>query len=326
MSYKRRKVLITGGLGFLGSNLAHALLREGAEVTCMDALLPAYGGNPFNVDSIREDIRIEIADIRDKGAVARLAAGQDVVFHIAAQTSHVDSMADPFLDVDINLNGTLNILETLKQSNRDARIVYAGTRAQYGKMQSDRVTETDLPNPTDVYGVNKLAAEYHMMIYSRIYGMPAVSLRMTNAYGPRHQMKSAKYGILNWFIRLALDDAALPVYGDGRQLRDYLYVDDAVRGLLLAGRPGSSAGGVLNLGGNQPVSFVDMVRAVARIAGSGRIEFVEWPRDRQAIETGDFATDPSRILSVLGWKPETDLETGLNRTIEFYREHKSHYW
>lgn len=324
--YRGRRVLITGGLGFLGSNLCLSLVEQGAHVTVTDALLPGYGGNLHNIEPVRSAVNLQFADVRDRHAMNQVVQGQDVIFHIAAQTSHVDSMVDPYLDVDINLNGTLNLLEAIRHHAPHARFVYAGTRAQYGKMRSSQVVEEDLPNPTDIYGVNKLAGEYYAMLYSRIYGFPAASLRMTNAYGPRHQMRSAKYGILNWFVRLALEDRVIPIYGDGAQLRDYLYVGDAVGAFLAAGAGNHAAQSIYNVGGNPPVRFVDMARRVVELAGSGRIEFQEWPQDRKAIESGDFATDVSRIRRELGWSPTVPFDEGLRSTIEFYRANKSAYW
>lgn len=326
MSWSGRNVLITGGLGFLGSNLAHALLEKGARITCVDALLPDYGGNEHNVSTIRERIEVQYADIRDRFAMNQLVKGRDVIFHIAAQSSHLDSMVDPYFDVDVNLNGTLSLLEAVRRHNRSAYLIYAGSRAQYGKIHSARVAETDLPNPMDIYGVNKLAAEYYIHLYARVHGFQATSLRLTNIYGPRHQMKNAKYGILNWFVRLALDDQTISVFGDGSQLRDYLYVEDAVQAFLLAAERAPGSDPILNVGGNEPVKFADMTRLIVEIAGRGRIQFVEWPKDRKDIETGDFATDSTRIRNALGWRPTVSLDDGIRRTIEFYRKNKTNYW
>lgn len=324
--YSNRNVMITGGLGFLASNLAHTLVELGAKVLLVDPMLPLYGGNYFNVESIRDRVRVNIADIRDAGAMNELVKGQDVIYHIGNQTSHVDSMTDPLLDVDINCRGNIIFLEACRQFAPEAKIVYAGTRGQYGRLQYVPVDEKHPSNPTDVYGINKHAGEQYMFTYGRIYGMPVTSLRINNSYGPRGQMKHGKYGILNWFLRLAMDGKAIQVYGEGQQLRDYNYVDDVTDAFLRVAATEKSNGEAYNLGSNEHIKFIDLVRRIVAAAGSGSVEQIAWPEDRAAIEIGDYAADIAKIQTELGWQPTVTLGQGLERTVGFYREHKQHYW
>jgi UDP-glucose 4-epimerase len=324
--YQNKKVAVTGGLGFLGSNLAVELVRLQARVVLVDAMLPLYGGNLFNIEEIRDSVTVNIADIRDEGAMRWLVRGQDVIFHIGNQTSHVDSMTDPLLDVDINCRGNLVFLEACRVENPGVKIVYAGSRAQYGRLESVPVNEKQSMNPVDIYGVNKLAGELYHAVYRTAYGMRTTSLRINNTYGPRHQMKHSKYGILNWIIRLAIDGQTIPIYGSGGQLRDFNYIDDVTRAFLLAGCRTETDGEAFNLGSGRPISFKETVERVVDLAGSGRIEQVPWPEERKRIEVGDYVADIRKIGKVLGWKPLVGLEEGLKRTIDFYKFNKKHYW
>ena len=324
--YEHRKVAITGGLGFLGSNLAIELVRLGAEVTLIDAMLPMYGGNLFNVDDIKDKVKIHFKDIRDEKAMSALVREQDIIFHIANQTSHVDSMTDPFLDVDINCRGNLVFLEACRKENPDVKIIYAGTRAQYGLVESTPVTENHPLRPTDVYGVNKHAGEQYHMIYHRVYGLRTTSLRMPNVYGPRHQMKHSKYGIQNWLIRLAMDGEKITIFGDGLQMRDFNYVDDVIQAFLLVGSREETDGESFNLGSGSPISFCDMAKKIVQVVGSGEIVHVEWPEDRKKIETGDYIADFSKIEKALGWKPVVTIDSGLETTVAYYHQYKKYYW
>jgi UDP-glucose 4-epimerase len=324
--YRGKKITVTGGLGFLGSALAIELVRLGSRVTLVDAMLPLYGGNPFNIEEIRDAVTVNVADIRDEGAMRWLVRDQDVIFHIGNQTSHVDSMTDPFLDVDINCRGNLVFLEACRTENSAVKIVYAGSRAEYGRPDHVPVAETQAMNPTDIYGVNKLAGELYHAIYHRAYGMRTTSLRINNTYGPRHQMKHSKYGILNWIIRLAIDGQTIPIYGTGGQLRDFNHIDDVTRAFLLAGSRSGTDGEAFNLGSGRPIAFLEIVEKVVGIAKSGRIEKVPWPEERKRIEVGDYVADIRKIKAALGWEPTVGLEEGLRETIDFYRRHKPHYW
>jgi UDP-glucose 4-epimerase len=324
--YKNKKILITGGLGFLGSNLAVRLVNSGAKVTLLDAMLPLYGGNFFNVEEIKKKIKVIVADIRDKEKVEKAVKGKDLIFHIAAQTSHIDSMTDPFLDMDINCRGNIIFLESCRKFNPEVKIIYAGTRAQYGRVEYTPADEKHPFNPTDIYGVNKTAGEQYHFIYSRICGIRVASLRINNTYGPKHQMKHALYGILNWFIRLAMDGQAIKVFGEGNQLRDFNYAQDVVAAFLKAGESKNADGKIYNLGSGKPIKFIDLVKKIVEITGSGRIEYVPWPKDRKDIETGDYVASYEKIKNELGWQPEVSLEEGLKKTVEFYRKYRKKYW
>ena len=286
--YKDKKILITGGLGFLGSNLATSLVNLGAKVTLFDAMLPLYGGNFFNIEEIKNKVKVIITDIRDKDRIEEAVKEKDIILHIAAQTSHIDSMTDPLLDVDINCRGNIIFLEACRKFNPEVKIIYAGTRGQYGRVEYTPVDEKHPLNPTDIYGVNKTAGEQYHFIYARSYGLKVSSLRINNTYGPKHQMKHGRYGILNWFIRLAMDGETIKIFGEGNQLRDFNYVDDVTDAFLKAGASEVSNGKVYNLGSGNPVKFIDLVKKIIEIAGSGKLENVPWPKDRKDIETGDY--------------------------------------
>lgn len=324
--YRGRRVLITGGLGFLGSNLAHALADAGAQVAILDAMLPLYGGNLHNLDRIEDRVQVTVADLRDDAAVRHAVTGREIIFHIAAQTSHVDSMTDPLLDVDINCRGNILFLEAVRALAPAARVVFAGTRGQYGRLAYTPVDERHKMEPVDIYGVDKAAAEQYHFIYHRAYGLWVTSLRINNSYGPRHQMRHGKYGILNWFVRLAMDGGAIKVFGDGRQVRDYNYVDDVTDAFLRAGATDGCNGQAYNLGSGEPVPFLDMVKAVIAAAGSGSYRQVPWPKDRADIEVGDYVADFSKFTKATGWTPAVGLAEGLTRTVAFYRERQPYYW
>lgn len=329
-SYKEtfagRNVLVTGGLGFLGSNLSLALVRMGARVTILDGMFDLYGGNLYNIEPIKNDIDLHIADIRDEASINWLVRGKAYVFHIAAQTSHVDSMTDPLTDIDMNCRGTMILLESLRRNNPGARLIYCGTRGQYGKLDYTPVDEKHKMVPVDVYGVDKLAAEMYCQLYHRIHGIKSLSLRVNNSYGPRHQMKHGKYGILNWFIRLALDNGAIKVFGEGQQLRDYNHVDDVTRAFIMAASCEDAYGKAFNLGSGSPIQFVELVKLILKTAGTGKMEQVPWPKERADIEVGDYLADYSLFKGICGWEPQVNLAEGLKATVEFYREHKEKYW
>ena len=325
-AYEGRRVLVTGGLGFIGSNLAHRLAGVCAELTLVDSLVPAYGGNLFNIAGIEDRVRVNIADVRDENSMDHLVRGQDFLFNLAGQVSHLDSMQDPYTDLDINCRSQLSILEACKKNNRDLRIVFAGTRGQYGKVEELPVTETTLMRPTDVNGINKMAGEWYHIVYNNVHSIRACSLRLTNTYGPRHHMRTSRQGVLSWFIRLAMDDREIGIYGDGAQVRDFNYVDDVVDALLLANASDKTPGQVYNLGSGEALALAEGARVVVEIAGSGRVKFVPFPEDHKKIEIGNYAADFSKIARDTGWQPRTSLREGVARTIEFFREHRAHYW
>jgi len=323
--YRDRSVLITGGLGFIGSNLAIALVNLGANVLIVDSLIPDYGGNLFNVRAIEDRVRINVADVRQQTTMNYLVQRHDVIFNLAGQVSHIDSMQDPYTDLEINCRAQLAILEACRRNNPAVKIVFAGTRQVYGRADSLPVSESHLVRPTDVNGINKAAGENYHLVYNNVFGVRACSLRLTNIYGPRQLLKHNRQGFIAWFIRLAIEGQEIQIYGDGRQIRDFVYVDDAVDAFLRAGACEVSNGQVFNVGGFEPIAHRDLVHLLIATAGSGSYRFVEWPPEKKAIDIGDFYADWSLISDTLGWRPQTTLADGLSATIAFYREHLDHY-
>jgi UDP-glucose 4-epimerase len=323
--YRDRPVMITGGLGFIGSNLAWKLVELGARVLIVDSLIDDYGGNLFNICGLEDRLRVNIADIRQQSTMNYLVRGQDVIFNLAGQVSHIDSMRDPHTDLEINCRAQLSILEACRNYNAGVKIVFAGTRQVYGKADRLPVSESHLVRPADVNGINKAAGEYYHLLYNNVFGVRACSLRLTNVYGPRQLLKHSRQGFIAWFIRLAIEDREIQIYGDGSQLRDFVYVDDAADAFLRAGADEACNGQVLNVGGLEPIAHRDLVELLVGIAGSGRYRFVEWPPDKKAIDIGDFYADSTQIDRTLGWKADVSLADGLRRTIDFYRRHFDRY-
>lgn len=324
--YQGKKVLITGGLGFIGSNIAHALTKRGARVTILDALLPQYGGNHFNVQDIREQVRVVEGDIRDPHVLAQEMPSTDVVFNLAAQVSYLDSLTEPFLDVDINCVGQVHVLEAVRKFAPKAKICFASSRFVYGKILTSPVDESHPTQPLSLYGVHKLAAEKYHRIYFDRYGIRTTTIRIPNPYGPRQQMKHAKYSIVGWFIRQAMDDGVLRIFGDGEQERDYLYIDDIVDAFLRVGATDRTDGEVYNIGSPEHVRFVGMVDQVLRTVGKGRKEYVPWPLDYERNETGSYRADTRKIAAAVGWSAGPSLAEGVRRTVEYYRQFRQHYW
>jgi len=311
--------LITGGLGFMGSNLAHEIVGMGGAVRIYDAMLPGYGGNWANIDGVEDRVEVIVEDVRNKEALRSSVDGADYVFHYAAQVSHTHSMVDPRLDMDINLRGTLNLLEAIRGCKGDPKLVYIGTRGQYGEARRAPVDEDHVEVPPDIYGVHKSAAEKYCFVYARAYGLRVASLRFTNTYGPRHQMKAPSYGILNWFIRLALLGEAMDVWG-GRQRREYLYVDDATSAAVLAAERKASEGEAFIVATSKSVRLLDAVKLVVKIARSGRYRVTPYPKERRALEVGDVELSNKKMRSRLGWRPKVSLEEGVAETVAFYRD------
>ncbi|OGE16345.1 NAD-dependent epimerase [Candidatus Daviesbacteria bacterium RIFCSPHIGHO2_12_FULL_37_11] len=324
-TYKGKRILITGGLGFIGSNLAIKLVSLGAKVTLIDSLIPEYGGNLFNVKPIRGKIVINISDVRDSHSMDYLVQNQDIIFNLAGTLSHVDSMTDPFTDLEINCRSQLSILESCRRFNPEVKIIYAGTRNQYGKAKYLPVDEEHPQDPTDVNGINCIAGEFYHLLYYKVYKIRTSSLRLTNTFGPRHQMKHPRQGVLNWFIRQLLDGEKIELFGSGNQIRDINFVDDVVDAFLLTGLSEKVWGQVFNLGGS-PTSLSDFVKLAIKIRGKGEFEIVKFPDDRKKIEIGDYIADYNKIVNTLGWKPKAGLEHGLRKTVQFYEKNKKYYW
>src|SRR5512135_484342 len=315
-----KSILITGGLGFIGSNLSRRLVEEGARVTVCDALIEGYGGNPANVAEIRRSIEIERADVRDAAAMERLVEGKDVVFHLAAQVSHVMSLSNPYPDIDINIKGTAVVLEACRRRNPAALVVRSGTRGQYGPAVRLPVSEETPSDPRGIYEISQLSAEMICRTYTRIHGIRTVPLRLTNVYGPRGQMRHSQFGVVNWFVRLALEGRPIPIFGSGKILRDFLYVDDCVDALVRAAVEPAAVGEILNVGHDRPSTFLEVAEILRELVPGATIEFTDFTPERRAQEPGDFVSDITKIRRLLGWEPTVSLREGLTRTVAFYRE------
>jgi len=323
---KGQNVLITGGLGFIGSNLAHRLVALGAKVTIVDSLIPAYGGNLFNIKGIEDKVWINIADVRDQYGMNYLVQNQNYIFNLAGQVSHIDSMADPNTDLEINCKSQLSILEACRRNNPEVKIIFAGTRQQYGKPDYLPVDEKHPLHPTDVNGINKMAGEWYHILYNNVYGIQATSLRLTNTFGPRQLLKHSRQGFIAWFIRQAIDGETISIFGDGKQVRDFNYIDDVVDAFLIAAAHNDTNGRIYNLGGDEHVSLLDFVKLLLDVVGGGQYKIVPFPPEKKRIDIGDFYADYTRIRENLGWHCTTTLREGLEKTVAYYRKYREHYW
>ncbi len=320
-----KRILITGGLGFIGSSIAHRCVELGGDVTLLDACLEPYGWNMANIDGIADCIHFIKGDVRDAGTVTPLVRNADIVFHMAAQVGREISMEEPDLDVSINCLGTLNVLEAARGMAAPPRILYAGSRGQVGEPIRLPVDESHPDHPTDVYGINKLAAEQYALLYHTVYGIPAVSLRLNNVYGPRCQMHAGFYGILNWFMSRAMQGEPITVYGDGLQTRDYVYIDDVVDAFIRAAASDAAAGEIFCVGSGVETVFLDMAREVVHAVGQGEIVHVPFPPSREKIDIKRFVVSTDKILNAMSWTPQTDLRTGVEQTFRFYENRLSLY-
>jgi nucleoside-diphosphate-sugar epimerase len=323
--YAGTRVLVTGGLGFIGSNLAIELVGLGAEVTVMDCLVPVHGGNRFNVEPVRDRIQVCLEDLRDADATAARVEGQDFIFHLAGQVSHGDSMRDPRLDLAVNCAATINLVEACRDRNPTARLVYSSTRQVYGVPRELPVRESHPTVPIDVNGINKLAAEYYHLLYHRTYGIRSTVLRLTNTYGPRQQIRNDRQSFIGIMIRQALRGETLRVFGTGKQLRDFNYVDDVVQAVLRAAANDACFGSVFNLGSPRHYSLLDFVEALHAECPL-RYEVVPFPADAAIIDIGDYYGDYGAFAAATGWEPAVDLPEGLSRTVESFRAHPEVYW
>jgi UDP-glucose 4-epimerase len=324
--FKGKNILITGGLGFIGSNLAHRLVPLGARVTLVDSLIPDCGGNSFNIKGIKNDVKINISDIRDQDRMDQLVRNQDYIFNLAGQVSHIDSMRDPFTDLEMNCQGHLSVLEACRKNNPDVKIIFTSTRQIYGKPNYLPVDEKHPLRPTDINGINKMAGEMYHLLYNSVYGIRTVSLRLTNTFGPRQLMKHNRQGFIPWFIRQTMDGEEVKIFGDGNQKRDMNYVDDVVDALLLAAINERADGEVFNLGGDEVIGLVNFVKLLIEIAQSGSYSLVPFPEERKKIDIGDFYCNRRKIKDYLGWKPMISIKEGLTNTIEYYKRFKNYYW
>jgi UDP-glucose 4-epimerase len=324
--YRGEKILITGGLGFIGSNLAIRLVQSGAAVTILDSLYPTCGANYFNVESIRNDVEIIEGDAADLLQMRRLVRDKKYIFNLAGHVSHIESMEDPFSDLHMNTVGPLAVLEACRHENRSAHIVYSGTRQSYGRPESLPLVETQLLKPVDVNGVTKMAGEWFHMVYAQAHGLSTVSLRLVNTFGSRQLVKHSRQGFVGWFIRQAIDGQEIQIFGDGQQVRGFNYIDDVVDALLIAGTNEKLRGDYFNLGGEKPVTLEAFVQLLLRITGRGTYRIVPFPSEKKAIDIGSVYTSAAKFNAVTGWKPRVTLEEGLSRTVEYYRRNRAHYW
>ena len=321
-----KNILITGGLGFIGSNLAIRLVRDGARVAVCDAMIEGLGGNFENVREVQTSLEIHVSDVRDEAEMERLVEGRDVVFHLAAQVSHVLSLANPFPDIDINIKGTATVLEACRKRNPHALVVRSGTRGQYGPAVRMPVSEDAPADPRGIYEISQLSAEMICRTYTRIHGLRTVPLRLTNVYGPRGQMKHSHFGVVNWFVRLALEGKPIPIFGTGKILRDFLYVDDCVDALVATACEPATVGEIVNVGNDRSSTFLEVAEILREIVPGTEIVFTDFSPERRAQEPGDFVSDISKIRRLTGWSPRVDLRDGLARTVDFYRERREDYF
>ena len=322
--YQGRKVLITGGAGFIGSNLARRLADLGAEVTVVDSLIPEYGGNLFNLAGYQDRLKLNIADVRDQYSMKYLIQGQDFLFNLAGQVSHTDSMQDPYTDLEINVRAQISILEACRNENPSIRILFSSTRQIYGKPVRLPADENHPIDPVDVNGINKTAAEKYHLLYGQLYGMPVSVLRLTNVYGPRMRIRDARQTFIGLWLRQSIEGNPIRVFGDGQQMRDLNHVEDVVDAMLMASGLPAAVGEVYNLGG-QPVPLVDLAKLIIGINGTGAYEMVPFPPERKAIDIGTYYGDYSKIRSALGWEPKVSLRMGLEQSLAYYRENLARY-
>ena len=325
-AFRGKRVLITGGLGFIGSTLARELVTHDANVTLIDSLIPEYGGNRANIAGIEDRVEVHVSDVRDEHSLREHVRGRDVIFNLAGQTSHLDSMVDPYTDLEINGRAQLSILEACRHNNPEAKVVFASTRQLYGRPRYLPVDEDHPVAPVDVNGINKAAGEWYHLVYGDVYDIPVVVLRLTNTYGPRMRVRDARQTFLGYWLRLLVQGEELVIWGDGEQRRDFNYVDDAVRAFLLVAAREEANGEIFNLGDRHHVSLRELAELVVRLNGKGAWRLEPFPQDRKAIDIGDYYSDYGRIRDALGWEPVVPLEEGLERSIAFYREHGDRYW
>jgi UDP-glucose 4-epimerase len=324
-TYKSKSVLITGGLGFIGSNLAIRLVGEGARVTILDSLDDRYGGNMVNVEAIKFRIKIIIGDACNRSVLKPLVADADIIYHFAAQVSYIDSLKIPLEDLDKNALSTLLILEICRELNHKPLILFSSSRMVLGYVNNKRFSEADYPKPLSLYGVHKLLSENYLHLYYREFKIPFIIMRITNPYGPRQQVKHSKYSLVGWFIRMAMNGETIRIFGEGTQLRDYIYSDDIIEGFFRIGSCENAIGKIVNIGSGEGTAFRDMVATVLKVVKKGSMEMVPWPANYENLETGDAIADISLIRELTGFTPRFSLQEGTALTFEYYQKHLRNY-
>lgn len=326
MNFEKKNVLITGGMGFIGSNLAIRLAEEGAKVFSLDNFLEGHGGNEFNISPAKRSVKAITADVRDVEALSNHVKNKDYIFHLAGNVSHVKGLSDPFQDIDINIGGTTVLLEACKKYNPNTRIIFAGTRGQYGACAELPVREDHPMNPKGMYELTKMCAEKLFRIYEQNFGIRSITLRLSNIYGPRAQMKNSDSGVANWFVRLALDGGTIKLFDGGKIKRDFLFIDDTTSAMLKLAARDEAYGEEYNLGNDKPSSFSELAEIIIRTAGKGAIEITPFPKERKLVEPGDYYPDITKISKRIGWKPKISLEEGIEKTVKYYADNKKYYW
>jgi UDP-glucose 4-epimerase len=324
MLFKNKNVLVTGGAGFIGSNLTIRLAAEGANVTVLDSMLPDYGGNLFNLDPVKDKIHINFSDMRDSNSLSYVIREKDYIFNLAGQVSHQDSMVEPLVDMEINVKAQLVLLEACRRYNPSAVIVYASTRQFYGKPEYLPVDELHPLNPTDVNGIDKLAGELYHILYSKVHSLRTTALRLTNTYGPRQLIKNARQGFIGWFINRVLLGEKIHIFGTGEQIRDFNYVEDVVEALIKASQCSICYGQAYNLSGEQ-TTLMTIAEKLITICGKGSFEIVPFPDERKKIDIGNYFGSSEKFYRDSMWKPLVHLDDGLAKTIEFYSKFRKHY-
>jgi UDP-glucose 4-epimerase len=324
--FKEKKVLITGGLGFVGSSLCIRLAGLGAKVLIVDNMLPRQGANMFNIEPVKDKVEINISDIRNSVSMNHIVQGMDYIYHLAGQVNHVDSVKNPLNDLSINVEGTLVIMEALRMNNPDAKVIFTGTRGEYGASLKLPVAESHAINPIGIYAITNFAAERIVLTYYNLHKIKSLCLRITNTYGPRHQMMHDEYGVFNWFIRKAMDNETIPIFGDGRILRDYLYIDDLIDSMISIALNDNAYGEVYNVGTGVPLSFIELAKKIIDISGSGKVDYTEFTSERKALEPGDYYADITKIQKLIDWHPRVSLDQGIKKTLDYYKKYKEHYW
>lgn len=323
--YAGRRVLITGGLGFIGSNIAHKLAACDVRISVVDSLAPLYGGNLANIAEIQERITVHFGDCRDEALMRPLVREADVIFHLAAQVSYIDSANIPLEDLDINCKATLQLLELCRRESPNARVVFASSRLVLGKLVQHPVREDHPTAPLSLYGIHKLAGEHYHRMYASLHGLQTAVIRLSNPYGERQQLKHSKYSLPGWFMRLAVEGKPITIFGDGQQLRDYVYATDVADAFIAVGSGKIAPGEVLHCGFGRPVPFRQMAETIVRITKRGSIEYVPWPENYERVETGDLSFDIGKLCNLTGWKPAISLDEGIERMWRYFEPRLSLY-